>query len=141
MNSDYYPLANATTSANLAYYPDGNYQLSYQGTGTVSFGGIGSLASPITTDSNGVHTAAVLINHDTSTSDLLLTVTGVSATATISNFHLYAPGYGSNPTQMFTNPFLKTLEPFSTIRFENWNNVINSTASTWQVRARRPRHS
>ena len=65
---------------------------------------------------------------------LVLTVTGVSPTATISNFHLYAPGYGSNPTQMFTNTFLNQLKPFSTIRFENWNNVISSTASTWQLR-------
>ena len=64
----------------------------------------------------------------------MLTVTGVSAAATMSNFHLYAPGYGSNPTQMFTNTFLNQLKPFSTIRFENWNNVIDSTASSWQQR-------
>ena len=56
----------------------------------------------------------------------------MSAAATLSNFHLYSPGYGSNPTQMFTNAFLNTLKPFSTIRFVNWNDTINSTISNWQ---------
>ena len=82
-------------------------------------------------------TGTVVINHATGNgiTALRLTVTGVSPTATISNFHLYAPGYGSNPTQMFTNAFLQSLKPFSTIRFENWNAVINSTTTSWQERA------
>ena len=35
---------------------------------------------------------------------------------------------------MFTNAFLQSLKPFSTIRFENWNAVINSTTTSWQER-------
>ena len=133
VNSDNYPLAPASAAVRLSYYPDGDYQLSYQGTGTVSFTGIGYLAGPVTTNSSGVSTGTVVVNHDLGNGmTLILTVTGVSATATISNFHLYSPGYGSNPTQMFTNKFLQKLQPFSTIRFENWNEVINSTVSTWQ---------
>ena len=141
MNADNYPLAPASAGARLDSYPDGDYQLSYQGTGTVTFSGIGYLAGPVTTNSNGVSTGTVVIDHDLSAGSflngtlLLMTVTGVSPTATISNFHLYSPGYGSNPTQMFTNSFLQSLKPFSTIRFENWNNTIDSTVSTWQQRA------
>ncbi len=135
VNSDEYPLESAQSSALLTGYPDGDYQLSYTGTGTVSFSGIGTLAGPITTDSNGVHTGTVIINQDShSNNNLVLTVTGVSPTATISNFHLYAPGYGSDPTQMFTNTFLKTLEPFSAIRFVDWESVINSDVSSWSQR-------
>ena len=67
VNSDNYPVAPATTWANLASYPDGDYQLSYQGTGTVAIGGIGYLAGPITTNSDGVHTGTVVINPDSST--------------------------------------------------------------------------
>ena len=135
LNADNYPLAPASTFADLLDYPDGDYQLSYQGTATVSFSGIGYLAGPVVTNSSGVSTGTVVIDHDLGNgTNLNLTVTGVSAAATMSNFHLYAPGYGSNPTQMFTNTFLNQLKPFSTIRFENWNNVIDSTASSWQER-------
>jgi hypothetical protein len=135
VNSDDYPLESAQSSALLTGYPDGDYQLSYTGTGTVSFSGIGTLAGPITTDSNGVHSGTVILNQDShSNNNLVLTVTGVSPTATISNFHLYAPGYGSDPTQMFTNTFLKTLEPFSAIRFVDWESVIDSDVSSWSQR-------
>ena len=135
VNSDNYPLAPATAYADLADYPDGNYQLSYQGTATVSFTGIGYLAAPVVTDSNGVSTGTVVIDHELGNgTNLRLTVNGVSSTATFSDFHLYSPGYGSNPTQMFTNAFLDTLKPFSTLRFVQWNATINSTVSTWQQR-------
>ena len=53
VNANDYPLVPATTFANLLSYPDGDYQLSYQGTATVSFGGIGYLAGPVVTNSNG----------------------------------------------------------------------------------------
>ncbi len=141
VNADNYPLAPASTGARLGSYPDGDYQLSYQGTGIVTFSGIGYLAGPVTTNSDGVSTGTVVIDHDLGAGSFFngtlldMTVTGVSPTATISNFHLYSPGYGSNPTQMFTNAFLQTLKPFSTIRFVQWNNVVDSTASTWASRA------
>src|SRR5262249_33112644 len=41
VNANNYPLAPASTDADLSDYPDGDYQLSYQGAGTVSFSGIG----------------------------------------------------------------------------------------------------
>ena len=64
VNADGYPLAPGSTAANVASYPDGDYALSYQGTGTVSFSGIGSLAGPLVTN-NGVTTGTVVINHST----------------------------------------------------------------------------
>ncbi len=135
VNSDSYPLENASAAADIAGYPDGNYQLSYQGTGTVTFSDVGSLAGPLVKGSNGVTTGTVVVNHKLGDGqNLVLSVTGVSATATISNLHLYAPGYGSNPTQMFTNSFLHQLQPFSTIRFEAWMDTIDSTVSNWQDR-------
>jgi len=135
VNSDSYPLEDATTGADLQYYPDGDYLLSYQGTGTVAFSGIGSLAGPVVTGSNGVSTGTVVINHQQGNGwELFITVSGVSPSATISNLHLYVPGYGSNPTQMFTNAFLHQLQPFSTIRFMDWMETPQSTVSTWQQR-------
>lgn len=133
VNSDNYPLAPASTWANLGSYPDGAYQLSYQGTATLTFSGIGQLVGSITT-SNGVSTGTVQVNHALGTGLLILTVAGVSSTSTFSNFHLYLPGYGTNPTQVFTNQFLQQVQPFSTVRFMNWNQTNNSTQTNWSDR-------
>ena len=63
VNANNYPLAPASTIADLAAYPDGDYQLSYQGTATVSFSGIGSLSGPLVTE-GGVTTGTVVIDHN-----------------------------------------------------------------------------
>ena len=133
VNSDNYPLAPASTMAVLANYPAGLYQLSYEGTGTLTFSGMGKLVGSITT-SNGVSTGTVELNPAFGTTNLFLTLTGVSSTATISNFHLYAPGYGANPTQVFTNQFLQAVKPFTTVRFMNWMATNGSTVANWSDR-------
>jgi hypothetical protein len=129
-----YPTSNAASYVNLANYPDGNYLLSYQGTATPTFSGIGSLAGPITTNSSGVSTGVVVVNHTWGDGVTLnMDVTGVSPTATFSNFQLDVPGYGSNPTQVYTNTFLQTLQPFSTVRFLNWD--LQGSDTTWATAA------
>src|SRR5262249_23640268 len=54
LTPDNYPLANAEAVVNLVNYPDGNYQLSYTGSASVTFAGVGQLAGPVTTGSDGV---------------------------------------------------------------------------------------
>ena len=49
--------------------------------------------------------------------------------------HIYMPGYGAAPTQEFTNTYLQTLAPFSTLRFVEWNKTISSTQVNWADRA------
>ena len=135
VNSNSYPLENASAWGDVTGYPNGDYQLSYQGTGTVSFSDVGYLSGPLVKESNGVTTGTVVINKSLGNGQsLVISVKGVSPTATISNLHLYAPGYGSNPTQMFTSAFLHQLQPFSAIRFMDWMGTIGSTVSTWQQR-------
>ena len=135
VNADNYPLETASTLANMQYYPDGDYQMSYQGQATISFFGIGTLVGPVVTNSSGVSTGTVLVDHNSGQGVYLnMIVSNLSAADPLSNFHLYTPGYGSNPTQMFTNQFLHQLQPFSTIRFMNWIQTNDSTVSTWQQR-------
>ena len=133
-NATGYPTSSASAFVNLENYPAGNYQLSYTGTATLTFSGVGALAGPITTNSSGVSTGTVVVNHSMGNgSILIMQVSGVSATSTFSNFQLDVPGYGSNPTQVFTNTFLQTLAPFSTIRFLSWDLQQNDT--TWATAA------
>src|SRR5262249_20131173 len=135
VDADNYPTVTASTRTNLQYYPDGAYLLSYQGQATISFNGIGVLSGPIVTNSSGVSTGTVIVNHNNGAGVYMnIADSNLSASSPLRNLHLYMPGYGSNPTQMFTNQFLQQLEPFSTIRFMNWIQTNNSTVSTWQQR-------
>ncbi len=131
-----YPMAPAATYANIANYPDGLYQVSYQGTVNLTFGGIGQITTPATLGTDGLYHAVVTVNHTWSPSNpiLIMLATGESSSNPFGNLHIIAPGYGINPTQEFTNSLLQDLQPFSLIRMVEWNNTINSTQVNWQDR-------
>ena len=64
---------------------------------------------------------------------LVISVTGVSPTATISNLHFtLRVRQQSDPDVYERVPH--QLQPFSTIRFVDWMGTIDSTVSTWQQR-------
>ena len=122
LTADGYPLANASVNFATENYPDGNYEFSYTGAGTVTFSDVGQLVGPVTV-SGGVTTGTVAINHQLGDGDWLdMQVTGVNPANPMDNFHLMMPGYGNGttPEPMFTPAFLQALKPFSDIRFMNW---------------------
>jgi hypothetical protein len=138
LSPDGYPLVSASVTFALENYPSGNYEFSYTGTGTVTFGGVGQLTGPATV-SGGVTTGTVAVNLSTSPSDwLTMQVTGVNSSNPMDNFHLMMPGYGNGttPEPMFTPAFLQALEPFSDIRFMGWEGINNSTLSNWANRVK-----
>ena len=98
LTADDYPLANATTSFNMANYPDGNYEFSYTGSATVAFTDIGQLAGPVTV-SNGVTTGTVVVNQGPATGRLWTwRSVNVNTANPMDNFHLMMPGYGNGTT-------------------------------------------
>ena len=132
-----YPLANAATTFTLVNYPDGDYQFSYTGTATVTFTDIGYLSGPVTV-SGGVTTGTVVVNHQTGDKkDLDMQVTGLNSADPMGNFHLMMPGYGNGTTAvpMYTPAFIESLQPFSDIRFMNWEMTNDSTLANWSDRA------
>ena len=136
LSPDGYPLANAAVAFATENYPDGNYEFSYTGAGTVAFSDVGQLAGPVTV-SDGVTTGTVVVTHALGDGNwLTMQVTGVDPTNPMDNFHLMMPGYGNGTTSepMFTPAFLQALQPFSDIRFMNWENTINSTLANWSDR-------
>lgn len=136
LTSTGYPLATAGTYANIANYPDGLYQVSYQGTATLSFRGVGQLTTPATLGSDGLYHAVVTVNHlwDPSSPILVMQVSGLNSSNKFRDLHILMSGYGTNPTQEFTNSLLHDLQPFSYIRMMEWNHTINSTQVNWQDR-------
>ncbi len=131
-----YPTAPASTLIPTAGYPDGDYDISFQGTANITFSGVGSLAGPITTNSAGLSTGVVVVNHELGDgNNLVIQVNGLSASSPFTNFQIDAPGYGFASTQIFTNSFVSQLQPYSTIRFLNWTLANTSTDTTWSTAA------
>jgi hypothetical protein len=135
LTADGYPLVNAQTSFIAANYPAGNYEFSFTGSGTVTFDAAGQLVGSVTV-SDGVTSGTVAVNPSVSGGWVQMVVTNVNASDPMDNFHLMMPGYGNGttPEPMFTPAFLQALEPFSDIRFMNWEAVNDSTLSTWANR-------
>jgi hypothetical protein len=122
----------AATSGWTGDYPSGQYTLTWDGTGTLSFGS--SLGKVTSTTSNGVqHNSAPL----TVTQTLgAVPVTGfgsssyppwnlVKATPPVTNIHLMIPTALQSTDGFFVQQFLDQMQPFSTARFMWALNVIN----------------
>ena len=136
LSADGYPLANASVKFTTTNYPNGTYGFSYTGAGTVSFSGVAQSEGPVTV-SGGVTTGTVIINHELGDGKtLFMQVNGVVATNPMDNFHLMVPGYGNGTTSepMFMPAFIEDLEPFTEIRFLNWDMANDSTLANWSSR-------
>ncbi|MDG3003703.1 NPCBM/NEW2 domain-containing protein [Paludisphaera mucosa] len=133
-----YPLAAAVAYATLAKYPDGVYQVSYEGTASVDFSGVGVLAAPMVKGADGVTRGTVIVGAGGITDpsrNLFMSVISTDATNPMSDLHIWAPGYPTDGSQLFTREFLKSVEPFDYIRFMPWEGTNNSTVRTWSQRA------
>ncbi len=136
LSADGYPLANASTWFNATNYPAGNYEFSYTGAGTVSFSGAGQLVGPVTV-SDGVTTGTVAFSDPPGTGAIIsMALTNVNPSDPMDNFHLMMPGYGNGttPAPMFTPDFIRSLQPFSNIRFMDWGMTNGSTLANWSDR-------
>ena len=71
------------TGVFLTNYPDGIYQVSYQGTATLDFEGIGKNNGPFTLGSDGYYHGSITINHSWYNDEsLVLHATGLDASPT-----------------------------------------------------------
>jgi hypothetical protein len=128
-----YPLGDAEALTYLYDYPDGRYHLSYRGTGRVSVGGIGRLVSrPV--KSGGRTSVQVEVRGIGPDQLLTLRVEGVRADDPVRDLRLIAPGYSPNTKETFTRPFLRRVQPFTTLRFMDWMMTNNSPLVRWSDR-------
>ena len=106
-------------------YPDGVYTIRYDGVGTVEprAGGDGSLV--ILQQLPGY----IKINL-TVPSNGLFTIRITDITQPIENIRVYLPNF-DNSTRIFHPDFLRSLEPFDTIRFMNWGRTNNNPVTAW----------
>ena len=127
----------AYTNTEMLGYPNGVYTLSYQGAGTISVGGNGSIVSgsAVTSTVNGVTTttAQVAIEKDTA-GNLYLYANNFTTSSPLSNLHLMMPGYAVGTAQVYNPAALARIKPFSTVRLMDLFRAVNSNLTNWSDR-------
>jgi hypothetical protein len=125
------PMVEATAFSFLRGYDEGIYRLRYEGTGNVSFSGLGQVLPDTVRTVNGVTYAAVRVDRPQANQRLGMTISGVRRNDPIRNLQLLAPGYGYSTTQMYRDEFINRIQPFSTLRFMDWARTNSSQISRW----------
>jgi hypothetical protein len=127
-----------TGALNTAKVYNGTYKLSFTGQATVS-----PSINPLTpgTVSNVVYdpltnttTADVTLQASDSSSLWYFALDFTNTHGGVKNIKLIRPGYDPNTTQVFTDQFLSTLQPFGTLRFMNWAATNNNPVADWADR-------
>ncbi|AMV38939.1 NPCBM/NEW2 domain-containing protein [Planctomyces sp. SH-PL62] len=134
-----YALAPASASAKLDYYPDGAYQVSFAGTATLEFWGVGELAAPMVKGSDGITRGTVIVqagSDPNAARTLGMTVLAADANDPWHDLHIWAPGAPTDGSRLYTSEFLASLQPFDYIRFLDWTGTNDSVVSKWSDRSR-----
>lgn len=132
-----YPLAgvSATSQTDIGFVlPSGTYKISYEGTGTLTVGGIGALDGAWQT--TGAEKRATLTITGTPGQfghALILNVANTGG-QTVTAIHIYAPGIDYGTTALFRPQLLALLRPFRTLRFMDWEATNGSTLANWADR-------
>lgn len=111
-------------------HPNGVYQLRYEGTANVSIHGNSSIVPGTRQSSGGVTTLQVQVGSGNS----WINFAGVDPDDPVQNLRMISPGYDINTTQVFRDEYLHRLQPFSTLRFMDWNRTNSSAVTTWEDR-------
>lgn len=108
------------------YIPIGNYILLYDGTGNIDFFG-----GPVNHESHG--RMEITVSY---TGNVWINITESQLGDHIRNIRIIRPEHENNyEIQPFYERFLERLEPFSTIRFMDWQHTNNSPNQYWVNRA------
>jgi len=134
LTTDGIPLSESGAISYLRGYRAGTYTLSYEGTGTVSIGGLGEILDDTRVVENGITLASVQVSEPSGEALLHLRISDVDPDDPIRNLRLIAPGYEASTDQVFREEFTRRLAPFSAIRFMDWADTNNSGALDWADR-------
>jgi hypothetical protein len=132
-----YPVAGVagTSQTDIGFVlTTGAYKISYQGTGTLKVSGIGTLMGSWQTVGNEQQAVVQITGTPGSFGNFLTLAITNGAGQTVTNVHLYYPGFDYDSTTVFLPGFLQLLQPFHTMRFMEWENTNGSTIVNWSDR-------
>jgi hypothetical protein len=132
-----YPMAGAsgTSSTDIGFVlPTGVYKISYQGTGTLSVSGIGTLTGPWQAVGNEQRGALQITGTPGAFGNFLTLKVANGAGQTVTGIHIYMPGFDYDATSTFLPQFLNLLGPFHALRFMGWQAINASKLADWADR-------
>lgn len=134
LTADNYPLANAGTITYATAYPDGDYQVSYEGQATLAFSGLGA-AWTVTSTAGGVTRGVLRINPQSNPGTLTMYVTNVSASNPLKNLHIISPDANLAVSDTYRPVFLQKLGIFDGfLRMMDWMQANENPIQHWADR-------
>lgn len=112
-------------------HPDGIYEMRFEGTANISVHGGSSIVPGSLQRNGGVTTLQIDVQNDINS---WINFTGVDSNDPVRDLRMISPGYNINTTQVFRDEYLHRLQPFSTLRFMDWNRTNNSVVTSWNDR-------
>lgn len=130
-----YPVAGAAgkSATDIGFVlPTGTYKISYKGGGTLSVSGIGKLKGAFTS-ANGEQRGEIDITGTPGAFGNFLNLQ-VAATPgqTVTDLHIYFPGFDYDAETVFLPQFLGLLTPFRALRFMEWEHINGSKLADWK---------
>ncbi|HEY7119024.1 MAG TPA: dockerin type I domain-containing protein [Tepidisphaeraceae bacterium] len=138
--TDNYPLEDAGTMTYARTYPDGTYEVSWDGQADLSFAGMGARFQ--VTSHDGDHwTGQLYLNH--AEGDILnLYVKNVNLSDPLHDLHIISPDVDYNVSDTFRPTFLQKLANFNgPLRAMDWMQTNDSPVVDWLDRASPTRFS
>src|SRR5262249_37773491 len=126
-----------TGALNTAHVYNGVYKLSFSGQATLSTDVTpgGSISNVVYNPTTNTSTADVTVNASDSNPNWYIIIDFRNTNGGVKNIRLIRPGYAADTTQVFTNEFLKEIQPFSTLRFMDFTQTNNSAVVNWADRS------
>ena len=106
-------------------HPDGVYTIRYDGIGTIQPRTYGGGTVTVLQQSQGYIQVSLQVPVDGA---FALRITDI--VQPIENIRVYPPGF-DNSTRIFHPDFVKSLEPFDTLRFMDWGRTNNNPVTSW----------
>jgi hypothetical protein len=120
---------------NTAKVYNGVYKLSFTGRADVSmWDGGGTVTNVVYNAATNRTTADVTVQRSDAESEWYTGLTFRNVGAGVRDIKVIRPGYDPNTTQVFTNEFLKTVQPFTTLRTMDFTQTNNNAVVNWADR-------
>jgi PKD repeat protein len=140
---DNYPLEDAGAISYATTYPNGVYQVSYEGEGDVTFRGLGHAWFTVTSHVGNRWTGLLDLQKDANDSGILeLHIKNVDPTNPIRNLKIISPDANPAMSNTFRPVFLNKLQGWTgPLRFMDWGQTNENALVSWSDRTTRDRFS